>query len=109
MFKVWVLKKRALKSIIRPELFILAIGRHEAPEPVIEQFLSCVSDVSKCLSLAEKLKIHNYVINYYMEQKDKTALLKYMEKVQPGSQAMCRLQSSINNPVRSCITYGTYL
>ncbi|EFA11528.2 hypothetical protein TcasGA2_TC014243 [Tribolium castaneum] len=96
---VWVIKKRVLKSSIRPDLFVLAISRYKPPENILEQFIGCVSDASKRLALAEKLDVHTYVINYYVEQKDKMALLKYMERVEPESQAMYLLKSSLNNPV----------
>ncbi|KAJ3639301.1 hypothetical protein Zmor_002666 [Zophobas morio] len=95
---VWVIKKkRALKSVIRPELFVVGISRHNPPEYVTEQFLSCISDASKVLYLAEKLKIHKIVVNYHVEQKDKTSLLKYMERVEPSSPAWFAIQSSLNN------------
>ncbi|XP_044256718.1 spermatogenesis-defective protein 39 homolog [Tribolium madens] len=95
---LWVIKKRVLRSGIRPDLFVLAISRHKPPENIIEQFLGCVGDASKRLTLAEKLDVHTYVINYYVEQKDKISLLKYMERVEPESQAMYLLRSSLNNP-----------
>jgi hypothetical protein len=90
-------KKRALKSVIKPDLFIIGLGRHNPPDNIMQQFLSCIGDASKSLYLAEKFKIHMYIVNYYVEQKDKMSLLKYMERVETGSPAMYAIQSSVNN------------
>ncbi|RZC34802.1 spermatogenesis-defective protein 39 -like, partial [Asbolus verrucosus] len=94
---VWVIKKRALKSTMKPPLFIVGVGRHNPPKHVMEQFLLCMGDASKSLYLAEKLKMHSYIINYYIEQKDKTSLLKYTEKIEPGDEAMVAIHSALNN------------
>jgi hypothetical protein len=90
-------KKRALKSVIKPDLFIIGLGRHNPPDNIMQQFLSCIGDASKSLYLAEKFKIHMYIVNYYVEQKDKMSLLKYMDRVETGSPAMYAIQSSVNN------------
>ncbi|KAL3290044.1 hypothetical protein HHI36_023415 [Cryptolaemus montrouzieri] len=82
----WMSKKNMLKTSLNNEYLIWGVSRHNPPKIVLEQLLTCLNDTEKSLALAEKLKCHKFVIEYYISQRDRVGLLSCMSKVVTNSE-----------------------
>ncbi|XP_066137428.1 spermatogenesis-defective protein 39 homolog [Euwallacea fornicatus] len=91
----WLNKKRVLKTSISPSVFLLGLSRHNPPKDVLETFLGCISDVEKALEIANKLQCHAFIIQSYVTQRDRLALLTYKEKVPFQSPDYCLIESAL--------------
>lgn len=79
-------KKQSLKSVINPELFVYGLSRHKPSKDILQQYLSFISDSDTSISLAQKLDCHKFVIHQYINQKNKSSLVDYKNKVAPQSE-----------------------
>ncbi|XP_056645172.1 spermatogenesis-defective protein 39 homolog [Diorhabda sublineata] len=77
------LKKNSLKTVIPSETFVWGLSRHDPPKDVLEQYLPHIPDSDRSLYLAEKFNCHKFVIQSYVNQKDRLALISYKSKVSP--------------------------
>ncbi|XP_057672800.1 spermatogenesis-defective protein 39 homolog isoform X2 [Diorhabda carinulata] len=77
------LKKNSLKTVIPAETFVWGLSRHDPPKDVLEQYLPHIPDSDRSLYLAEKFNCHKFVIQSYVNQKDRLALISYKSKVSP--------------------------
>lgn len=91
----WLAKKKVFKSSISPELFINAIEKHSAPQSVIQEFLSSMVDTELSLLLAKKVGCHKFVIDNYIAQKDRLALLTYKNVVPAQSREFFYLENAL--------------
>ncbi|XP_066261341.1 spermatogenesis-defective protein 39 homolog [Euwallacea similis] len=96
----WLNKKRVLKTSISPGVFLLGLSRHNPPKDVLETFLSCISDIEKALEIANKLQCHTFIIQSYVSQKDRLALLTYKEKVPFQSSDYCLIDSALQCSIK---------
>ncbi|XP_030748845.1 spermatogenesis-defective protein 39 homolog [Sitophilus oryzae] len=79
----WLTKKNSLKTSISAEAFLELLHKHDAPKEVLEQVLGCFSDSERALYFANLYKCHTFIIQYYVQQKDRQALIHYREKIVP--------------------------
>ncbi|CAL9706574.1 unnamed protein product [Knipowitschia caucasica] len=73
------------------------LHKNSAPSQVLSPFVSLVEDSDSRLTLAQKHKCHDVVINIFREQKDRLSLIQYRSKVEPGSQEDRTIQTLLQN------------
>ncbi|KAJ8985849.1 hypothetical protein NQ317_006220 [Molorchus minor] len=93
----WLTKKNALKTVMNPEIFVHGLSRHNPPKEVLEQYLSCISDSDKSLYLAQKLNCHKFVIQYYINQRDRLALINAKLKVTTQSEEYFLIENALQS------------
>lgn len=70
----------------------------------MDQFLAFISDTDRALFIAEKFKVHSFVVNHYVGQKNRTGLLQYKERVDPADEVMEQIITSLSSVSGSYIT-----
>ncbi|CAG9759604.1 unnamed protein product [Ceutorhynchus assimilis] len=93
----WLTKRNVLKTAVPQEVFLSALGRHNPPKDILETLLACVSDTDKAFALANKLHCHTFIIQYFVNQRDRLALMKYREKVALQSSEYFLIQSALQS------------
>lgn len=93
----WLTKKSSLKTPIPADVFVIGLSRHQPPKDVLEGLLSYISDSDKAFEIANKLQCHTYIIQTYLNQRDRVSLLMYKEKVQPQSAEYCLIESALQS------------
>ncbi|CAG9828174.1 unnamed protein product [Diabrotica balteata] len=73
----WLTKKHSLKTAIPTELFVYGLSKHDPPKDVLEQYLPWINNTERSLLLAEKLNCHKFIIQHYINQKDRIGLITY--------------------------------
>uniref|UniRef100_UPI0037E852D8 spermatogenesis-defective protein 39 homolog n=1 Tax=Semicossyphus pulcher TaxID=241346 RepID=UPI0037E852D8 len=74
------------------------LQKNSAPTQVLQTYLALVEDGELRISLAQKHKCHDIVINTYRDLKDRQLLLGYRGKVERGSAEEKRIEELLNNP-----------
>ncbi|NWR54193.1 SPE39 protein, partial [Bucorvus abyssinicus] len=77
------------------------LQRNNAPVQVLQEYVRLVEDVETRLNLATKYKCHDVVIETYRDLKDRIQLTAYKCKVERGSAEEEKINSVLNNTVRS--------
>ncbi|NXL97434.1 SPE39 protein, partial [Tyrannus savana] len=77
------------------------LQRNNAPVQVLQEYVRLVEDVETRLNLATKYKCHDVVIETYRDLKDRIQLTAYKCKVERGSAEEEKINSILNNMVRS--------
>ncbi|NXU91475.1 SPE39 protein, partial [Xiphorhynchus elegans] len=77
------------------------LQRNNAPVQVLQEYVRLVEDVENRLNLATKYKCHDVVIETYRDLKDRIQLTAYKCKVERGSADEEKINSILNNTVRS--------
>lgn len=62
------------------------LHKHQAPKKVLEDFLTCMVGVEKSIFLAKKWNCHRFVIDTYVNQKDRIALINYITDLNTQSE-----------------------
>ncbi|KAF7287422.1 hypothetical protein GWI33_001395 [Rhynchophorus ferrugineus] len=93
----WLTKRNVLKSSISSEAFLDILHKHDTPKEILESVLACISDHDKAVFLASLYKCHNFVIQYYIQQKDRQSLFNYKEKVLPHTPEYYLIESSLQS------------
>lgn len=91
----WLAKKKIFKSAIAPELFMVTLEKHNAPQGVLQEFLSSIVDSDLSLAIARRVKCHKFVIDYYIAQRDRLSLLSYKTLVPAQSQEYFYLENAL--------------
>ncbi|ENN74176.1 spermatogenesis-defective protein 39 homolog [Dendroctonus ponderosae] len=91
----WLTKKNTLKTALSPEIFLTGLYRHNPPRDILETLLGCISDSDKAYALANKLQCHTYIIQYFLNQRDRLALLNYKGKVAYQSSDYYLIESAL--------------
>ncbi|XP_050497174.1 spermatogenesis-defective protein 39 homolog isoform X3 [Diabrotica virgifera virgifera] len=73
----WLTKKHSLKTVIPTELFVYGLSKHNPPKDVLEQYLPYINNTERSLLLAQKLNCHKFVIQHYINQRDRVGLINY--------------------------------
>ncbi|KAK7921807.1 hypothetical protein WMY93_008709 [Mugilogobius chulae] len=73
------------------------LHKNSAPSHVLSQYVALVEDSDLRLTLAQKHKCHDIVINTYRDLKDRQSLVQYQSKVQPGSTEELKIQDLLRN------------
>lgn len=74
------------------------LHKNSAPTQVLQEYVGLVSDADLKISLAQKHKCHDIVINTYRDLKDRQLLLGYRGKVERGSAEERKINELLNNP-----------
>ncbi|KAJ8955325.1 hypothetical protein NQ318_003418 [Aromia moschata] len=93
----WLTKKNTLKTVMNPEIFVYGLSRHKPPKDVLEQYLACISDSEKSLYLAQKLNCHKFVIQHYINQRDRLALIGYKAKVTAPTEEYFLIENALQS------------
>ncbi|XP_045482450.1 spermatogenesis-defective protein 39 homolog [Harmonia axyridis] len=93
----WFTKRNVLKSAINSDNFIWGVSRHDPPKNVIEQLLTCLYDSEKSLAFAEKFQCYKFMIEYYINQKDRMGLLRCLEKVVANSEEYFTIKKALES------------
>lgn len=73
------------------------LQKNSAPTQVLAQYVALVDDTDLRLSLAQKHKCHDIVINTYRDLKDRQLLVGYRSKVERGSAEERKINDLINS------------
>lgn len=76
------------------------LHKNNAPTTVLAPFVALVEDSEQRLSLAQKHKCHDIVINSFRELKDRQKLLQYQSKLEPGSSEENKIKDLLQNSIR---------
>lgn len=85
-FQNWFTKKNTLKSVIKAESILACLHKHQAPKRILQDFLICFDDVDRALILARKMKVYRFVVDQYVTQRDKSALMEYKSSIPPQTE-----------------------
>lgn len=73
------------------------LQKNSAPTQVLQDYVALVDDAELRISLAQKHKCHDIVINTYRDMKDRQLLLGYRGKVQRGSADEKKIDELLSN------------
>ncbi|KAM3860895.1 spermatogenesis-defective protein 39 homolog [Diretmus argenteus] len=73
------------------------LQKNNAPVQVLQEYVGLVDDAELKISLAQKYKCHDIVINTYRDLKDRQLLLGYRGKVQRGSAEERKIDDLLSN------------
>ncbi|CAJ1077845.1 spermatogenesis-defective protein 39 homolog [Xyrichtys novacula] len=73
------------------------LQKNSAPTLVLQDYVALVDDADLKISLAQKHKCHDIVINTYRDLKDRQQLLAYRGKVERGSAEERKIDELLNN------------
>ncbi|KAL2082254.1 hypothetical protein ACEWY4_022072 [Coilia grayii] len=76
------------------------LHKNSAPVQVLQEYLCLVDDTELKISLAQKYKCHDVIINTYKDLKDRQQLIVYRGKVERGSPEDRLIEELLNNSVR---------
>lgn len=74
------------------------LQKNSAPTQVLQEYVGLVDDPEVRISLAQKHKCHDIVINSYRDLKDRQLLIGYRGKVNRGSAEERKIDEILNNP-----------
>ncbi|XP_040920801.1 spermatogenesis-defective protein 39 homolog isoform X2 [Toxotes jaculatrix] len=74
------------------------LQKNSAPVQVLQEYVGLVDDADLKISLAQKHKCHDIVINMYRDLKDRQLLLGYRGKVERGSVEERKINELLDNP-----------
>ncbi|KAJ8923564.1 hypothetical protein NQ315_010143 [Exocentrus adspersus] len=94
----WLTKKDSLKTVMNPEVFVYGLSRHKPPKDVLEVYLHYITDSDRSLNLALKLNCHKFVIQYYINQRDRLALISYKEKLSAQTEEYFLVEHALQSP-----------
>ncbi|XP_028296533.1 spermatogenesis-defective protein 39 homolog [Gouania willdenowi] len=73
------------------------LHRSSAPSQVLQKYIGLVDDTERRISLAQRHKCHDVVINTYRELRDRQLLLGYRGRVEPGSEQEVTIDRLLGN------------
>uniref|UniRef100_A0A7N6AXE9 Spermatogenesis-defective protein 39 homolog n=1 Tax=Anabas testudineus TaxID=64144 RepID=A0A7N6AXE9_ANATE len=88
------------KSPLSFQRVVDILQKNSAPTQVLQEYVALVDDSDLRISLAQKLKCHDIVINMYRDLKDRQLLLGYLKKMERGSVEERKINELLNNSVR---------
>ncbi|KAM8831709.1 spermatogenesis-defective protein 39 homolog isoform 2-T3 [Spinachia spinachia] len=86
------------KSPLSFQRVVDILQKNSAPTQVLQNYVALVDDAELRISLAQKHKCHDIVINTYRDLKDRQQLLGYRVKVKKGSAEERKIDELLNNP-----------
>ncbi|XP_042359420.1 spermatogenesis-defective protein 39 homolog isoform X1 [Plectropomus leopardus] len=87
------------KSPLSFQRVVDILQKNSAPTQVLQDYVALVDDAELRISLAQKHKCHDIVINTYRDLKDRQQLLGYRGKVERGSAEERKIDELLNNQV----------
>ncbi|CAH1103556.1 unnamed protein product [Psylliodes chrysocephalus] len=91
----WLTKKNSLKTVMPAEIFVYGLSRHESPKEILELYLPYISDSERGLYLAQKMNCHKFVIQHYIKERDRLALIQYKSKVSPQDEEYFLIKNAL--------------
>ncbi|XP_041660941.1 spermatogenesis-defective protein 39 homolog [Cheilinus undulatus] len=85
------------KSPLSFQRVVDILQKNSAPTQVLQEYVALVDDAELRISLAQKHKCHDIVINTYRDLKDRQQLLGYRGKVERGSAEERKIDELLNN------------
>uniref|UniRef100_A0A7N6A2P6 Spermatogenesis-defective protein 39 homolog n=1 Tax=Anabas testudineus TaxID=64144 RepID=A0A7N6A2P6_ANATE len=85
------------KSPLSFQRVVDILQKNSAPTQVLQEYVALVDDSDLRISLAQKLKCHDIVINMYRDLKDRQLLLGYLKKMERGSVEERKINELLNN------------
>uniref|UniRef100_A0A7N8X0E4 Spermatogenesis-defective protein 39 homolog n=1 Tax=Mastacembelus armatus TaxID=205130 RepID=A0A7N8X0E4_9TELE len=85
------------KSPLSFQRVVDILQKNSAPMQVLQEYVGLVDDSDLRISLAQKHKCHDIVINTYRDMKDRQLLLGYLPKVERGSVEEKKINELLNN------------
>ncbi|KAL6095421.1 vipas39 [Pungitius sinensis] len=85
------------KSPLSFQRVVDILQKNSAPTEVLQNYVALVDDAELRISLAQKHKCHDIVINTYRDLKDRQQLLGYRVKVKRGSAEERKIDELLNN------------
>uniref|UniRef100_A0A4W5NYB7 Spermatogenesis-defective protein 39 homolog n=1 Tax=Hucho hucho TaxID=62062 RepID=A0A4W5NYB7_9TELE len=76
------------------------LQKNNAPVQVLQEYVNLVEDAEQKISLAQKYKCHDVIINTYRDLKDRQQLIVYRGKVERGSSEYRKIEEILSNSVR---------
>ncbi|XP_053345506.1 spermatogenesis-defective protein 39 homolog [Clarias gariepinus] len=73
------------------------LHKNSAPVQVLKDYVTLIDDSELKLSLAQKYKCHDVVIDTYKDMKDRQQLIVYQGKVERGSHEYRKIEELLNN------------
>ncbi|KAL0967571.1 hypothetical protein UPYG_G00253910 [Umbra pygmaea] len=73
------------------------LHKNNAPVQVLQEYVNLVDDTEQKISLAQKYKCHDVVINTYRDLKDRQQLVVYRGKVDRGSPEDRKIEDLLSN------------
>ncbi|KAG5857679.1 spermatogenesis-defective protein 39 homolog [Anguilla anguilla] len=73
------------------------LQKNNAPVQVLQEYLSLVEDTELRISLAQKHRCHDIIIDTYKDLKDRQQLIVYRGKVERGSPEDRKIEALLNN------------
>ncbi|XP_064781081.1 spermatogenesis-defective protein 39 homolog isoform X2 [Oncorhynchus masou masou] len=73
------------------------LQKNNAPVQVLQDYVNLVEDVEQKISLAQKYKCHDVIINTYRDLKDRQQLIVYRGKVERGSSEYRKIEEILSN------------
>ncbi|XP_017282876.1 spermatogenesis-defective protein 39 homolog [Kryptolebias marmoratus] len=89
-----MMKKRSPLSFQR---VVDILQKNSAPTQVLQEYVGLVDDAELRISLAQKHKCHDIVINTFRDMKDRQLLMEYRKKVERGSAEEKKIDQLLNN------------
>uniref|UniRef100_G3PKG6 Spermatogenesis-defective protein 39 homolog n=1 Tax=Gasterosteus aculeatus aculeatus TaxID=481459 RepID=G3PKG6_GASAC len=86
------------KSPLSFQRVVDILQKNSAPTQVLQNYVALVDDAELRISLAQKHKCHDIVINTYRDLKDRQQLLGYQVKLKRGSAEERKIDELLNNP-----------
>ncbi|XP_053192605.1 spermatogenesis-defective protein 39 homolog [Scomber japonicus] len=85
------------KSPLSFQRVVDILNKNSAPTQVLQEYVGLIGDADLRISLAQKHKCHDIVINTYRDLKDRQLLLGYRGKVERGSAEERKINELLNN------------
>uniref|UniRef100_A0A673ACP6 Spermatogenesis-defective protein 39 homolog n=1 Tax=Sphaeramia orbicularis TaxID=375764 RepID=A0A673ACP6_9TELE len=85
------------KSPLSFQRVVDILHKNSAPTQVLQEYVGLVDNAELRISLAQKHKCHDIVINTYRDLKDRQLLLEYRGKVERGSAEERKINELLNN------------
>uniref|UniRef100_A0A6Q2YGY3 Spermatogenesis-defective protein 39 homolog n=2 Tax=Esox lucius TaxID=8010 RepID=A0A6Q2YGY3_ESOLU len=73
------------------------LHKNNAPVQVLQEYVNLVEDTEQKISLAQKYKCHDVIINTYRDLKDRQLLIGYREKVERSSPEYRKIEELLCN------------
>ncbi|KAF1377107.1 hypothetical protein PFLUV_G00218510 [Perca fluviatilis] len=85
------------KSPLSFQRVVDVLHKNSAPTQVLQDYVALVDDAELRITLAQKHKCHDIVINTYRDLKDRQQLLGYRAKMERGSAEERKINELLNN------------
>lgn len=97
--KSWLGGRKA-KASLSMEHIVTELHKHGAPSNVLLMYLQLIDNIEKRLSVARALHCHKAIIDVYVSQRDRQALVSYKATLHPQSEDYFYAENALRTPVK---------